>query len=144
MGGPDKRRNASDEYTDNANVIAGKLNSDDYKKILDKETWGELQQEYTAITDPASLNAEFAENSGKNLSEMTANAYGSQEERLAALAKKLEQAKEGVGVYGVRRANYELARSITDRPGSRQTILTSGQNTTSVGSTGLMSNVGKK
>lgn len=100
------------------------------------EALGKLNAEYNTLLDPETM-AEFR----KQLTEKKADGtYTSADTVLAAA----ESAKEGVGIYGVRRANYELARAITDRPGARQTIMTSGQNTTAVGSTGLMQNVGKK
>lgn len=60
------------------------------------------------------------------------------------LKVELEKAKEGVGIYGIRRANSELVSAMRERPGNRQTILTSGQNTSGVGSTGLLSTITKK
>lgn len=50
----------------------------------------------------------------------------------------LGKSKEGLGIFGVRRANEEYAKRIASTPGvSKQTLLTSGQNTTGVGSLGL-------
>lgn len=136
MGGP--RNSAPDQAQidyQTRQTLLGKLNSKDYASVLDPETIAELK---VSLEKNAAINPTTLTPNGE-----TQSAYRTAD--LAAIDKNLEDAKAGVGIYGVRRSNYELAKRLQSTPGNRQTILTSGQNTQGgIPSTGLMQNVGKK
>jgi len=87
------------------------------QSLLDRETYQELKSQVTGATNFSGL---------------------------AGFEDKLSQAKEGLGIFGVRRKNEEFAKMIGSKPGvARQTVLTSGQNTTGVGSLGLFKQQGR-
>ena len=96
---------------------------DSNKSLLDSETYAELQ----ARIDQA--------NKDMNPDNLRA---------VEQIDSILPQAKEGLGIFGVRRKNEEYAKMIASKPGTaRQTVLTSGQNTTGVGSLGLFKQQGR-
>lgn len=135
MGGPSRGPDQAQIDYQTRQTLLGKLNSKDYASVLDPETLSELK---VSLEKNAAINPTTLTPNGE-----TQAAYRTAD--LAAIDKNLEDAKAGVGIYGVRRANYELANRLKNTPGSRQTILTNGQNSQSgVPSTGLMQNVGKK
>lgn len=169
MGGP-KGPNSETVNKETRMSLLDKLNSKDYASVLDPESIAELRASLTQNATQADVNQSQTDQEEadrialENLARVSgggrSNPYfptpepanpqrqarnGLSEADLAKIGKTLEDAKAGVGIYGVRRANYELANRLKNTPGSRQTILTNGQNSQSgVPSTGLMQNVGKK